>query len=53
LETLDEMVESIKPMIKEEFVRDDPALEAFNSIGASRGAIRRGLRRLQSLVDGG
>ena len=53
LETLDEMTESIRPMLKEDFVRDDPALQAFNAIGASRIPIRRGLQQLQRLMEGG
>jgi hypothetical protein len=53
LESLDRMTESIKPMVKEDFVRDDPALEAFNSIGASRRPIRQGLRQIQNLMGGG
>lgn len=42
LALLDEVTDSIKPMIMEEFKRDDPMLAAWNLIGASRGSIRLG-----------
>ena len=43
LDTLTEMAEAIRPMVPEDFVREDPMLAAFNLIGGCRGDVRLGL----------